>query len=113
MSLLIGFDYYPGFKDIGPKKALKLIKTYKTIEKEFLLNTLYFKRLPNCKIFTWNHDLAKLQRKLRIYLYKAYRIALIFKYNRAIRNSEILISLMQNNCKISYISHDLPANLHY
>ncbi|MFX1499195.1 MAG: hypothetical protein ACFFBH_16890, partial [Promethearchaeota archaeon] len=32
MVLLIGCDYFPGIKGIGPKRALNLLKTYKTIE---------------------------------------------------------------------------------
>jgi len=62
---------------------------------EFLLNTLCFKRLLNCNTFTWNNNLSKLLRKLRIYLHKAYYIAPVFNYRRARINSEILITLMQ------------------
>ena len=32
MALMIGTDYFPGIKGIGPKKALHLIKKYKNIE---------------------------------------------------------------------------------
>lgn len=32
MAILIGTDYFPGIEGIGPKKALKLIKKYLTIE---------------------------------------------------------------------------------
>ena len=32
LSLLIGTDYFPGIKGIGPKKALKFIKLHKQIE---------------------------------------------------------------------------------
>jgi len=33
LGILIGTDYHPGIKGIGPKTALKLIKEHKTIEK--------------------------------------------------------------------------------
>ena len=32
IGILIGTDYFPGIKNIGPKKALDLIRKYKTIE---------------------------------------------------------------------------------
>ncbi|MFX0083825.1 MAG: flap structure-specific endonuclease [Candidatus Hodarchaeota archaeon] len=32
-GLLVGTDYFPGIKGIGPKKALKYIKEYKQVEK--------------------------------------------------------------------------------
>lgn len=62
---------------------------------EFLLNTICFKRLLNCASLSWNHNIAKLRRKLKVYLHKAYRIAPIFNYKRAVKNSETLIKLMQ------------------
>jgi flap endonuclease-1 len=33
MTILIGCDYFPGIKSVGPKRALKLLKSYKRIEK--------------------------------------------------------------------------------
>jgi hypothetical protein len=77
------------------QKVNVTIKAADQVITEFLLNTICFKRFLNCNNFSWNHDLAKLRRKLRIFLHKAYRIAPVFNYNRAIRNSEILINLMQ------------------
>lgn len=77
------------------KKINIKIQTVDQIIHQFLLNTVCFKRLLNCTNFSWDHDLNKLRRKLRIYLHKSYRIAPVFNYYRAIRNSEILIHLMQ------------------
>ena len=51
IALLVGTDYNPGIKGIGPKKALKLVKEHKTIENlkknvewdfEIDLETLYY-----------------------------------------------------------------------
>jgi flap endonuclease-1 len=36
LSLLIGTDYFPGIKGIGPMKALKYVKKYKQIEEVVL-----------------------------------------------------------------------------
>lgn len=63
----------------------------KTIEK-FLINLKNFKMfLKNCKI---QHDPKNLNRKIRIYLHKIYRIAPVFNYNRARKNLEILQSFL-------------------
>jgi flap endonuclease-1 len=51
IALLVGTDYNPGIKGIGPKKALKLVRDYKTIENlkkniewnfEIDMETLYY-----------------------------------------------------------------------
>ena len=51
VALLVGTDYNPGIKGIGPKKALKLVKEYKNIENlkkniewnfEIDMETLYY-----------------------------------------------------------------------
>ena len=63
-----------------------------------LLNIFYFKRVLNCERFTWNNNMEKLKRKLRVYLYKAHRIAPVFDYKRAKVNSEILVKLMKKTC---------------
>jgi len=63
-----------------------------------LLNIFYFKRALNCDRFTWNNNMEKLRRRLRVYLYKAHRIAPVFDYKRARINSEILITLMDRCC---------------
>ena len=33
LGIMIGTDFYPGFKGVGPKTGLKLIKTYENLEK--------------------------------------------------------------------------------
>ena len=63
-----------------------------------LLHMFHFKRILNCEGFTWNNNMKKLKRKLRVYLYKAHRIAPVFDYKRAKINSETLIRLMKRSC---------------
>ena len=72
--------------------------TTEGIINQCLLNIFYFKRALNCVRFIWNNDMEKLKRRLRVYLYKAYRIAPVFDYKRARTNSEILITLMNRSC---------------
>ncbi|MFX0026706.1 MAG: hypothetical protein ACFE8M_09835 [Candidatus Hermodarchaeota archaeon] len=72
--------------------------TTEGIINQCLLNIFYFKRALNCVRFIWNNNMEKLSRRLRVYLYKAYRIAPVFDYKRAKINSEILITLMNRSC---------------
>lgn len=72
--------------------------TTEGIINQCLLNIFYFKRVLNCVRFIWNNDMEKLKRRLRVYLYKAHRIAPMFDYKRARTNSETLITLMNRSC---------------
>ncbi len=76
-----------------------------------LLNMFHFKRVLNCGAFTWNNNMEKLKRKLRVYLYKAHRIAPVFDYKRAKINSETLIKLMKRTCYIPRFTTQLALVL--
>ncbi len=50
LSLLLGNDYFPGIEGIGPKKALKSIIYYGTIEKMMRVHPKRFFNLPKEKL---------------------------------------------------------------
>jgi len=64
--------------------------------KKFLVELFYFRKFLNCIKLSWDHDLKTLNRKLRIYLHKCYRMAPIFNYNRARTNLRILYRLLES-----------------
>ncbi len=62
---------------------------------QFFLNTLNFKRFFESTKISWEHNLDRLIKKVRIYLHKIHRIAPVFSYERAKENLKILHSLFE------------------
>ncbi|KKM77165.1 hypothetical protein LCGC14_1372800 [marine sediment metagenome] len=61
MAILIGTDYFPGITNIGPKKALNLIKKYRMIE------NVIFQEKNNFNFTNLTKDLIKSIRKLFLF----------------------------------------------
>ena len=69
-----------------------------SIINQFLMNVRNLKGFFDLKPINWEYDIAKLTKKVRLYLHKLYRIAPIFSYNRAKENlNKLHLLLGQKN----------------
>lgn len=60
----------------------------------FLYNLQYFKMFFKSTNIKWPHERKRLQRKVRIYLHKIFKIAPVFSYQRAKENLKRLHALL-------------------
>ncbi len=61
ISILIGTDYFPGVKGIGPKKALQLIRKHKSLE------NIILKEYDNYELNKLNAEIIKKIRKIFLF----------------------------------------------
>ncbi len=94
IGILVGIDYFPGIDGIGSKKALQLIRKYKSIE------TLILKEYNNYDFGELNPDIIKKVRKIFLFPHINEQIDNIF-WNPA--NKTRVLSLL---CEEHYLNKE-------
>ncbi len=75
------------YKKISIDLNIPISSIQKLIEK-FLIDLFYFSEFFKKNRIKWDNHISKLNRKVRIFLYKIYRLAPVFDYKRARINLE-------------------------